>query len=319
MEGAGIKGHVERFLRYLEVEKGASVHTRLAYSRDLAQFALFLRSTGRALKGGDVAPEEVTEQDVTAYVSALHGRCTKSSVARKLSSIKSFFRYLVRKEIVDRNPADLVPSPKVERRLPTVLTVDEAATLVEAPQMAGKSGRSGLDAVRTVLRDRALLELLYSSGMRISELVGLNISDVDIDGGTVRVRGKRGKERICLVGSHAAAALRDYMDLERSGAGRDEPVFTGRTGARMTQRTVQRIVKKYTRSSGIAKDPTPHSLRHSFATHLLDRGVDLRTIQELLGHSNLSTTQRYTSVSMERLMDAYDRAHPRADLAKRSR
>jgi len=169
--------------------------------------------------------------------------------------------------------------------------------------------------VQRFLRDRAVLELLYSSGMRVSELVGVDLIFVNLKEGSVKVTGKGGKERLCIIGSLAASAIRDYLRVEGRSDETGGLLFRGRGGAALTQRTVQRIVKEYTLVSGIAKNPTPHSLRHSFATHLLDRGLDLRVIQEMLGHASLSTTQRYTSVSMDRLMEVYDRAHPRAEIS----
>jgi len=315
MGDSGVKVLIKAFLDYLEAEKNASIHTRLAYERDLREFTRFLEDS-RALSSGGVVTG-VKESDITAFAANLHGTRKKATIARKVSSIKSFFAFLLRKEIITKNPSALVTRPKVEKRLPTVLTVEEAKSLVEAPQgNRGKKINAG-----EILRDRAILEVLYSSGVRVSELTGINLRDVDFSEGTIRVLGKGGKPRIALLGSFAIDALKRYLSFARRGthakhesALPEEPLFFGRGNRRITQRTVQRLVRKYTLASGINKTPTPHSLRHTFATHLLDRGVDLRTIQELLGHANLSTTQRYTSVSMERLMSAYDKAHPRANM-----
>ncbi|MFZ3072187.1 MAG: site-specific tyrosine recombinase/integron integrase [Thermodesulfobacteriota bacterium] len=299
---------IKAFLDYLEAEKNASIHTRLAYGRDLNEFLRFLEQGGRAASEGFV--HGVKESDITAFAASLHGISKKATIARKISSIKSFFAFLIKKEIITKNPSALVARPKVEKRLPTVLTVEEAKSLVEAPQ----SGKGKKINAEEILRDRALLEVLYSSGIRVSELTGLNLGGVDFTEGMIRVFGKGGKTRIALLGSFAIDALKRYLSFARRDALPEEPLFFGRGKHRITQRTVQRLVKKYTLVSNINKTPTPHSLRHTFATHLLDRGVDLRTIQELLGHANLSTTQRYTSVSMERLMSAYDKAHPRANI-----
>lgn len=312
MGDSAVKVLIEAFLDYLEAEKNASIHTRLAYERDLREFTRFLEDSLALSSGGVVTG--VKESDIMAFAANLHGMRKKVTIARKLSSIKSFFAFLLRKEIIKKDPSALITRPKVEKRLPTVLTVEEAKSLVEAPQgNEGKKINAG-----EILRDRAILEVLYSSGVRVSELTGLNLRDVDFSEGTIRVLGKGGKPRIALLGSFAIDALKRYLSFARQDAAPDEPLFIGRCGGRgkkhITQRMVQRLVRKYTLASGINKTPTPHSLRHTFATHLLDRGVDLRTIQELLGHANLSTTQRYTSVSMERLMSAYDKAHPRANM-----
>lgn len=315
MDTSSVHTLMDGFLQYLEIERNASRNTRLAYERDLRQFFLFLKETGMGC-GPDAEPAVgcVTEACVTAFVYRLHEALEKkTSIARKLSSLRSFFRFLVRRGIVEANPAELVPTPKADKFLPSVLTVDEAASLVEAPSKTGAD-------VKTLLRDLAVLELLYSSGIRVSELTGLDLRDVDIDSGTIRVMGKGGKERIAYIGEFAVSSLKAYIDGGRGGAGQ-AALFTGggavtgrpsgRAG-RMTVRTVQRLVRKYALLSGLNKTPTPHSLRHTFATHLLDAGVDLRSIQELLGHSKLSTTQRYTKVSLASMMEAYDRAHPKA-------
>jgi integrase/recombinase XerC len=321
-----MKTLVNEFDTYLATERNASVHTRKAYLRDLAQFESFLKGSGGhgasgiALKDGEVDVNAIDPGAVTAFTASLFMGCRKISIARKLSTLRSFFRFLVRKGIIETNPAELITSPKVEKYLPTVLTVEEATGLVEAPRdTPGRRGRGR--KVKAVLRDWAVLELLYSSGIRVSELVGLRLMDLDLEVGTIRVMGKGGKERVALVGSHAKEALKQYLSEQREGAkgavgtggvGQDSPLFTGRGQGSMSQRTVQRIVENYTKRSGIEKRPTPHTLRHSFATHLLDAGVDLRVIQEMLGHASLSTTQRYTKVSIQRLMEVYDKTHPRA-------
>ena len=316
-----MKAQLEEFLKYLEFERRASPNTRAAYGRDLRLFEGFLG------KRGIFVASEVTEADVSAFVASLYLECSKATAARKLSSVKSFFKYLVRKEALDKSPAELVPSPRLDKRLPVVLTVEEAEALVEAPK------REAAKAAGTVLRDLAILELLYSSGMRVSELTGIDLKDLDLEAGTVRVLGKGGKERLCMVGKPAMGALEKYIDSERGPAlgpggpdsargpdgargSNNEALFVSSRNNRLSPRAVQRLLRKYTKLGDISKLPTPHTLRHSFATHLLDAGVDLRTIQELLGHESLSTTQRYTSVSTSRLMEVYDRAHPRAHLGK---
>ncbi|OGQ59742.1 MAG: hypothetical protein A3J24_05400 [Deltaproteobacteria bacterium RIFCSPLOWO2_02_FULL_53_8] len=315
MDTSSVHTLIDGFLGYLEIERNASHNTRLAYQRDLRQFFVFLKETGKGCgPDGEPAIVSVTEACVTAFVYRLHEALEKkTSIARKLSSLRSFFRFLVRRGIVEVNPAELVPTPKGDKFLPSVLTVDEAASLIEAPSKTGTD-------VKTLLRDLAVLELLYSAGIRVSELTGLDLSDVDLDAGTIRVMGKGGKERIAYIGGFAVRSLKAYIDTGRGdaaqaalfiGGGGVTGSSAGRTG-RMTGRTVQRLVRKYALLSGLNKTPTPHSLRHTFATHLLDAGVDLRSIQELLGHSKLSTTQRYTKVGLASMMEAYDKAHPKA-------
>lgn len=294
---------IGEFLSYLEVERNASRHTRLGYGRDLAQFLAFFRER----KGlGEDEPADIKEMDeaaVIAYVYRLYGSCRKSAIARKLASIRSFFRFLIRKGIVGENPAALVPTPKADKFLPTVLTVDEVKGLIEAPKAS---------EAQSALRDLAILEVFYSGGIRLSELTGLDLKDVNLGAGTIKVLGKGGKERIAYLGEHARQSLGAYMEKERDAG--EGPLFQGRAGQRITPRTIQRLIKKYTQLSGITKDPTPHALRHTFATHMLDAGADLRSIQEMLGHAKLSTTQRYTRVSIDSLMAAYDKAHPKAKI-----
>ncbi|CAG1066835.1 Tyrosine recombinase XerC [uncultured bacterium] len=290
------------FMDYLAVERNYSVHTRAGYESDLRQFYEFLKEEGRW--GEEPAPTDVTEAAVTSFVYRLHGGCRKVSIARKLSSIRSFFRFLIRKGLAASNPAELVATPKAEKYLPAVLTAEEAKSLVEAPALRHKGGED-----RNALRDLAVLEVLYSSGIRVSELTGLDMKDVDLGAGTLKVLGKGGKERMAFLGEYAKGSLKAYIEKRGAEPG---PVFLGKGQKRMTPRTVQRLVKGSSALSGITKDPTPHALRHSFATHLLDAGADLRAIQELLGHAKLSTTQRYTKVGIQKMMEAYDSAHPRA-------
>jgi integrase/recombinase XerC len=302
---------IEEFCTYLEVERNCSINTRAAYKRDLLEFYAFLKDSehSSAVKGVD-------EAMIKDYLAGLHGRLKRASVARKLSSVRSFFSFLLKLGKVKRNPAEFVPTPKIPKFLPTVLTVDEAKDLVTSAARAGSSkGVKSKAKLGTLLRDHAVLELLYSAGTRVSELVDLDIGDIDFDEGTIRVMGKGSKERLAYVGSYASKAIRQYNDwLASTGRSRKltDPLFLGRDAARLTQRTVQRIVKKYVGLSKIDKRPTPHSLRHSFATHLLDAGLDLRSIQELLGHKSLSTTQRYTKVGIDGLLESYDKGHPRA-------
>lgn len=285
---------VEQFLRYLGVERGASEHTLRSYRSDFAQFRSFLDRQGiKSLAAVDA-------RMVRAYVAWLHARrLSRTSIARKLGALRSGFRFLVRRGRLARNPVQGVATPRLPKRLPSFLPIDEAWALLEA------SAPDTLPAKR----DRAILELLYAAGLRVAELTRLDHSDLDRFHGTVRVVGKGNKERIVPVGDQALAAIDAYL------AGRppaDGPLFRNLRGGRLTVRSVHRIVKGRARQAGIARPMSPHALRHTFATHMLDGGADLRLIQELLGHSRLSTTQRYTHVSADRLMKVYDAAHPRA-------
>jgi integrase/recombinase XerC len=253
--------------------------------------------------------EKVDRMAIRKYMSFLYRKNKKSSIARKISTLRSFFKYLIREKRIASNPAKSVSTPKVEKTLPTTLTVDEAFRLMESPEHLPQ--KSSTVSRENGLRDRAILELLYSSGLRVSELVGLNLNQLDLDLGIVRVMGKGRKERIVPVGGKAIEASRAYFG-ERGVLKGEDPIFINSLGGRLTARTVGRLIKKYTRHSGIFRKVSPHSLRHTFATHLLDAGADIREIQEMLGHSSLSTTQRYTHVSMGKLMEVYDKAHPRS-------
>lgn len=304
------RGLIQQFVHYLALEKNASPHTCRCYRRDLEGFEDFLKSSGMYLTpAGSVEIEKADRAAIRKYISFLHRRNKKSSISRKVSTLRSFFKYLIREQVIPSNPAKSVSSPKMEKTLPTALTVDEAFRLMESPK--GIPEESSEASKQNCVRDRAILELLYSSGLRVSELVGLNLNQLDPDLGIVRVMGKGRKERIVPVGVKAIDAMKAYLDGRRGQAG-DDPVFINASGGRLTARTVGRLIKKYTRHSGIFRKVSPHSLRHTFATHLLDAGADIREIQEMLGHSSLSTTQRYTHVSMGKLMEVYDKAHPRS-------
>ena len=303
---ASPSGHADpwilQFLRYLSIEKNVSPHTRRGYLKDLEQFETFLKGQGlvRSSQGG-VEFEKVDRLTIRRFLGVLHRKNRKSSIARKISTLRSFFKYLVREELIASNPAKSVSTPKREKFLPSTLTVDEAFRLMESPSEEEKA---------QAVRNRAILELLYSSGLRVSELVGLNWNRLDLELGIVKVMGKRSKERIVPVGSKAIEALNAYSE-ERGTVEGEDPVFINGRGGRLTTRTVARIVKNYTERSGIFRKISPHSLRHTFATHLLDSGADIREIQEMLGHASLSTTQRYTHLTMGKLMEVYDKAHPR--------
>jgi len=303
-------GFIQQFIHYLSLEKNASPHTCRCYRKDLEGFEDFLKSSGMYLNpAGIVEIKRVDRLAIRKYMSFLHRKNKKSSIARKISTLRSFFKYLIREQVISSNPAKSVSTPKVEKTLPTTLSVDEAFRLMESPQSLPE--KSSDLSKENRLRDRAILELLYSSGLRVSELVGLNLNQLNSDLGIARVMGKGRKERIVPVGVKAIEALKAYLE-DRGVFRGEDPIFVNSFGGRLTTRSVGRLMKKYTRQSGIFRKVSPHSLRHTFATHLLDAGADIREIQEMLGHSSLSTTQRYTHVSMGKLMEVYDRAHPRS-------
>ena len=294
------KGFIQQFIHYLLSEKNASPHTGRCYQTDLVEFENFLKNSGMYLTPtGRIKIEKVDRLAIRKYLSFLHRKNRKSSIARKVSTLRSFYKYLVREQIVPSNPAKNVATPRAEKPLPTALTVDEAFRLMESPME------------KEQLRDRAILELLYSSGLRVSELVGLDGNRLDQELGIVKVMGKGRKERIVPVGKKAMEALRTYLK-DRGHVEANAPIFINTRGGRLTSRSVGRLVKKYSRDSGVFRKISPHSLRHTFATHLLDAGADIREIQEMLGHASLSTTQRYTHVSLGKLMEVYDKAHPRS-------
>lgn len=290
-DGRKMKKHIEQFLDYLKAERGVSPHTLKAYAGDLQEFHQFLKKT----------PKDIDNLDIRSFLAALHyNKLKKTSIARKLATIRSFFKYLHREGHVLKNPARLVSTPKIPKPLPKFLTVDEAFCLMESPEG---------DAFRPV-RDKAMLELLYSSGLRVSELTSLDISDLDIKESLVRVKGKGMKERILPIGLKAMVAIQNYLTERISLKKKSHALFLNNRGGRLTQRSVRRIVLYYSRMVNLKSDLSPHTLRHTFATHLLHEGADLRSIQELLGHSSLSTTQKYTHVDIRHLMEVYDKAHP---------
>jgi integrase/recombinase XerC len=305
------RGFIHQFIHYLSIEKNASPHTCRCYRKDLEGFEDFLKNSGMYVTpSGGVEVAKADRMAIRKYLSFLHRKNKKSSIARKISTLRSFFKYLVREQVIPSNPAKSISTPKVEKILPTTLTVDEAFRLMESPQTISKKPSSeGFRESR--LRDHAILELLYSSGLRVSELVGLNGDQVDLELGIVKVMGKGRKERIVPVGNKAIESLKAYLK-GRGGLEGNDPIFINALGGRLTARSVGRMIKKYSKYSGIFRKVSPHSLRHTFATHLLDAGADIREIQEMLGHSSLSTTQRYTHVSMGKLMEVYDKAHPRS-------
>jgi len=292
-----MRKYIFDFIHFLKNEKNVSLHTERSYLSDLEQFADFL--DGKDLAGID-------HQTLRKFIGHLIKIETKkSSISRKLSAIRSFFKYLNREEILTGNPARLVNTPRREKRLPAVLTVDDTQRLMDAP---GKTIRNDSNAI---FRDKAVLETLYSTGIRASELIGMNHDDIDRHDRLVRIRGKGRKERVVPIGQKALDAIDSYLKNRRQRTD-PAPIFTGPSGKRLTARTVQRILENYRKSLGLAQKASPHTLRHSFATHLLESGADLRAIQELLGHASLSTTQRYTHLNLDSLMETYDKTHPRA-------
>jgi integrase/recombinase XerC len=291
-----MKAELEQFYSYLETERNVSPHTVAAYKSDLEQFCSFLAGGGEAPRA-----EEVDHLTIRRYLAQLHKRCSKSSIGRKLSAIRALYRFLMREGRVEKNPAELVTTPKKEKKLPFHLNIDQVSALVTAPQ-----GESALP-----LRDRAVLETLYSCGIRVSELTGMNVGDIDLSAGLARVMGKGGKERLVPVGSCARSALAAYLS-ERGTPAASEPLILNARGGRLTRRSVARIVDAHMLLIATMRKVSPHTLRHTFATHLLEGGADLRAIQELLGHASLSTTQKYTHVSIDKLMEVYDKAHPKA-------
>ncbi len=307
----------ELFHRYLKTERQASPHTIAGYLRDLRQF-------GEIIAGDPdyAAWDTVTPDEARTYLAALFARGeAKSSIQRKLSSLRSFYRFLLREEKIDTSPFAALAAPRKDRKLPEILSVSGIDRLTAAVhthwQEAAAAGtaRDEASAAFAAARDLAMIELLYSAGMRISEAVSLNYADLDLAGGIVRVHGKGKKERLGLLGHPAAEAIRRYLPLRRhTGAGRapEDPVFVNLRGGRLTARSFQRALKPYLLRAGLPPDITPHKLRHSFATHMLDAGADLRSIQEMLGHEELSTTQIYTHVSSARMKETYRRAHPRS-------
>ena len=295
---------ISRFLHYLGVERNASDLTVKSYREDLIALAHYLTE---ARGGRCPQPGEIAVLELRGYVAALHeAGYAQTTIARRLASLRSFFRFGQREGWVQNNPAKPLRNPRKPRSLPHVLSSADVGRLLQTPQADHPLG----------LRDRAILETMYSAGLRVSEVVGLDQGDLDFEAEVLRVRGKGRKERLAPVGSYAMRALRRWFRVRtpspREPTGPESPVFVNRFGRRLTTRSVARMLDKYLRQAGLDRRTTPHSLRHSFATHLLDRGADIRSVQELLGHKSLVTTQIYTHVSTAALRAAYERAHPRA-------
>jgi integrase/recombinase XerC len=298
-----MKELIRDFLRWLTVEKGYSQHTIAGYQHDLLEFVVTI--------GADASVQSVDASTVRHFVVSLHGKNNAATVARKLSALRTFFRYLLRQKVVAADPLVGISGPKTAQLIPVFLTVDEVFVLLETPNVK--------DSFMT--RDRAILELLYSTGMRVAELVSRDVEHLDFETEMLTVRGKGNKERLVPVGRPAREAVqawlpdRQHLMEERAGRGlllEKEALFLNSRGSRLTTRSVERMVRAYGERAGIPQTVTPHALRHSFATHLLEMGADLRSVQELLGHASLSTTQRYTHLTLDHLAEVYDKAHPMA-------
>ncbi len=298
---ASIKDLIESFISSLREERNLSPHTVKNYRLDLLQLLSFLLAKGSLFLSPDRIDHEVGRKFLLYLEKMNYGRRT---LARKISACRSFFRYLVRERETKANPFSIISTPKLERRLPNFLYAEEMKNVLSKPDRSSAKG----------MRDGAILELLYATGIRVSELVRLKLGDLDLSEGEIRVFGKGRKERIVLMGSHAIGAIRLYLEKGRPGLNRNKSdrLLLSREGTPLTDRSVQRVVSFYSRQAGIGRKITPHTLRHTFATHLLSGGADLRVVQELLGHKSLSTTQAYTHITKERLKSIYDSSHPRA-------
>ncbi len=315
---------IAAYIDNLSTERNFSEHTIRSYQADLVQFCRFLVTPPELLaRDGltlDQLPEsfddlvgtlkrrllDVTPTTVRAYLAVMrNSQYSKSSVARKLATLRSFYKYLVRKEKIESSPVSVIRTPKRDRRLPTCLDIEQIESLLGAIETGTVLGA----------RDLAILEVIYSAGLRISELVGMNYADLDEFGETVRVSGKGKKQRLAALGTKAMEALRNYRQLREAtfgAAGLPDPVFVNKMGKRLSARSVRRKLDKYLQLAGIPTNVSPHTLRHSFATHMLNNGADLRSVQEMLGHESLSTTQIYTHLTTSRLKEVYERAHPMA-------
>ena len=299
-----MKEQLRSFLEFLRLNRNASPHTVAAYESDLSQFLVFAAALGRKSRG-DLRPDELDLATVRAFMADLYRQGqARSSVSRKLSALRTFTRYLRREGWIEGDPVALAAAPRREQKVPAHLSVDEMSTLLTTPDESGSLGR----------RDRAILELFYASGLRLSELVGLDVEDVNLSARMVRVMGKGAKERIVPFNDTTKKAIAIWLKDRQTLAakGKSDSLFLNFRGSRLTGRSVQRLVARYVGLCSTRFGISPHALRHSFATHLLERGADLRAIQELLGHVQLSTTQRYTHVNAAQLLDVYRKAHPRA-------
>lgn len=312
-----MKELIQSFIAVLSTAKGYSENTCRSYRSDLLEFADIIQHLGNSGAGsknaspsGTPTPDAVTGIAIRGYLGHLHQHCKKSTIARKLSAVRSFYRYLVKHGYIDANPSDTVQTPKQDQSIPTYLPIDDMFRLLASVKTDTLLG----------LRNRAMFETLYSTGIRVSELAGLNVQDIDFRERVIRVKGKGGHERMVPIGKPALSAIETYRKGIESKAREirsqaemilNGPLFLNKFNTRLSTRSIARILEKTTRECGIVMPVSPHAFRHTFATHMLDAGADLRVVQELLGHKSLSTTQKYTHVSIDRLMEAYDKAHPR--------
>ena len=310
MESHPEKSLISLFLESLAAEKGYSDHTIRAYRKDLEAFFSFIAQSQGAGEGRQKGPRAISPPQIhgvmiRGFLGFLHRRNKKTTIARKLSAIRTFFRFLVKQGLISENPAEFVLTPKQDRTLPVYLSVDDMFRLLDSIQTDTLLG----------LRNRAIFETLYSSGIRVSELAGMNFFDVEFSTAVVRVLGKGNKQRIIPIGQKALEAIKAYREqLDRQFGVetlKNESLFLNKYHKRLNTRSIARILRKLVDAVGLITPVSPHALRHSFATHMLDAGADLRVVQELLGHKSLSTTQKYTHVSIDRLMETYDKAHPR--------
>jgi integrase/recombinase XerC len=310
MKSAAMDAWISTFVESLASEKACSANTCRAYEHDLKEFLNFLSSEALSVQGGKTArgeinPDQVNGLSIRGYLGFLHRKNSKTTIARKLSAIRSFFNYLVKRGATADNPAGMVRTPKRGQTIPNYLSVDDMFRLLDSLYKNTLPG----------LRNRAIFETLYSAGIRVSELSGLNVTDIDDVQGIARIRGKGNKERIVPIGKKALKSISNYRETLRGQAdipfNAAGPLFLNKNGGRLSARSIARILDHAARAIGMPIPVSPHALRHSFATHMLDAGADLRVVQELLGHKSLSTTQKYTHVSIDKLMQVYDKAHPR--------
>lgn len=312
-----MKGWIESFIEALSAEKGFSPNTCRAYRNDLEQFLAYLQgsASGPPTERGKIDVRNVDDILIRSYMGFLYEKDQKSTIARKLSALRSFFRFLVKRGVIKTNPAERVMAPKRGKSVPHYLPVDDMFRLLDGlkkafRQLEGMKGESVL-----ALRNWVIIETLYSTGVRVAELAGMDVGDVDFDKGFVRVIGKGNKERLTPVGGKALACIRAYLDKRsqatRSGISKSEPLFLNNKGGRLSTRSIGRLLEKAVRQLGLLVPISPHGLRHTFATHMVECGADIRAVQELLGHESLTTTAGYTHMNIDRLMEVYDKAHPR--------
>lgn len=303
---------MEKYLEYLKSQRGYSSHTIRNYRADLRHFSLFLQGEAELIseKGGNrEGTRSLDFRMIRSYLGSLYGKYKRATIARRLSTIRSFFSYMERNGLGEGNPAANISTPRQGKYIPSYLPVDDMFRLLQGPDRSKPLG----------LRDLAIIEVLYSCGIRAAELEGMNMTDIDFNQRLIRVIGKGDKERVVPIGRKAVRAVKEYLESvrplrkkSRKEISGGEPLFINYRGGRLTTRGIGLIIKKYVKDCGLMINISPHALRHTFATHLLDGGADLRSVQELLGHVSLSTTQKYTHVSMDRLMEVYDKAHPRS-------